>query len=83
MPVNVMDTQDGLCAYVVNKKGEANWVPGRIIKNGNYLLLTVEIRNVKYLIRFYTGSKSESFERLLKKLKRRKRKATVVCESIA
>lgn len=80
--VQMLETSGILCAHLAERKG-AFWRPGRILSDGKFLPLSVEIKNVKYLMNFYPQPKRETYQRLLDKLTTQFKKRKKVCTGIS
>jgi len=65
------------CAYI-----DGAWKVGRILKNGNFLPLRTEIRNVTYLKGYDRGSQKVSYTILEKQLKQALKKKSQACISV-
>ncbi len=82
LPFNFMNFSAVTCGYA-NVNGLISWVPGEYLQSGKFLPLVTKIRNLTYLARFYSGSKSASYTKAKNKVKATLRKTAPICARLA
>lgn len=79
--MQLQETSNITCAYLLERKGSF-WRPGRVLSDGKFLPLSVEIKNVKYLLNFYSQPKKAVYQRVLDKLATQMKKRKKICGAI-